>query len=277
MIASGDRHAGSMASGSWNGGCRHRSTSFVIGEGPTGAVVGVPVDHDLVRLAAMGMATVEAAHDLGNLLQVVACAVRIIDRSLGETSEMRPVVDGALAAVDRAMALGRRTLHAARPRANQKEAICFELLLEELGTLIALAVGPQIELELRLGDSIPAIECNRDDLENAILNLVSNARDAMNGVGRLVLSVDRYDSDVSTVATGEGVVLRVADNGCGMSKEVAEQVFKPFFTTKSAGKGTGLGLAMVAGLVQRQGGAITVESVLGEGTSIALRLPASEG
>jgi CheY-like chemotaxis protein len=149
--------------------------------------------------------------------------------------------------------------------------------------LIARTVGPAVQLEARLGASIWAIECDPNQLESALLNLAINARDAMPGGGRLTIETANtvldaaYTARHADVEPGEYVSIRVADNGTGMTPEVAARAFDPFFTTKPQGQGTGLGLSMIYGFAKQSGGHIAIDTAPGAGTVIRLKLPRYRG
>ena len=232
---------------------------------------------DVVKLSPLELLTVEVAHDLGNLLQVASSAIRIIDRRLdgARRSGLDPVIVGALASIERATALSRRILDAGSRSAAGQSVIYLDTLLTELREEIALAAGPGLRLRYRFGDSIPAIVCHKADLENVLLNLVVNARDAIGGEGQITLSVER---DLPRVrGLRQGVTLRVTDTGCGMPQWVIDQAFQPFFSTKPSDRGTGLGLALVTAFAARLGGSAELSSVVGKGTTVLLRLPSSGG
>ena len=235
-------------------------------------------DDDVVRLTALGLATLEVAHDLGNLLQVAGSAVRLIDRTLrgARKPELNPLVSSALVSIERATTLSRRILDSGRPRPVGSEIVYLDALLAEMEEVIALAAGPHVQVIRRMSDIIPAIACHRGDLENVVLNLVVNARDAMSDGGTLILCVDRDVSDVPATALAK-VVFSVSDTGCGMSPAVAAQAFKPFFTTKPRDLGTGLGLALVGAFAGRLGGSAEISSADDMGTTVTLRLPSCGG
>jgi signal transduction histidine kinase len=238
-------------------------------------------DPDILRLTALGLKTMEVAHDLGNLLQVVGSAVRLIDRNVAPTAsaELRFFIAGALSSVERAATLSRRILARSRPKGVTNEVTYLDEVLIDIQQMIALAAGPDVTLEIVSSDDVPAVACDKRDLENVILNLVINARDAMDGKGHLRLSLDRENHGRSGDfgLRRPDVILKVRDTGCGMRPEVAAQVFRPFFTTKANGAGTGLGLAMVNEFARRLDGSVSLESELGRGTTMILRMPSCGG
>jgi signal transduction histidine kinase len=154
---------------------------------------------------------------------------------------------------------------------------CLSTTVRGISDLIRIIAGPSIKVEFRLRDDVPRFVSNIKELENVILNLVINARDAMPDGGLLAVSV--Y-ADASTAyndekpdSTSAQAVLCVSDTGCGMPADVIDQVFQPFFTTKPAGKGTGIGLATVSSFARKFGGSTEVRSTVGEGTSLFIRMP----
>jgi signal transduction histidine kinase len=210
------------------------------------------------------------AHDLGNHLQVIRSAIHLIQRNLdlSKLSDAQPFFQGALDSVDRAAALSKRILGYSEAGHAAGEVVYLDAALSRIADPIRWMAGPSIHVELTTEDALPAIFCNTGELENAILNLVANARDAMPHGGRLQVAAyfagDAYDA---------AVMLRVTDTGCGMSAEIAKRAFQPLFTTKPAGIGTGLGLARVADFVRLSGGSVQIESMLGQGSSVNLRFP----
>lgn len=240
-------------------------------------------DQDLIRLATLGLMTAGVAHDLGNLLQIVSSAVRLIDQKLDPATraELAPLTAGAMESVNRAGALSRQILDLSRSKAAVEEITCLERTLGSIRNLVVLMAGPRVAVEFAMPGDLPQIVCNTRELENAILNLVINARDAMPEGGRLTISTfsetEAPDYDRFVTSGGITAVLSVRDTGCGMSPDLASKVFKPFFTTKSDSSGTGLGLSMVSDFARRAGGCAEIESAPGRGTTVTLRLPGCAG
>jgi signal transduction histidine kinase len=236
-------------------------------------------DQDVLRLATLGLMTVGVTHDLGNLLQAVGSAIRLIDRKLDDDArtEFAPLMECALESLARASALSRNILDLSKCKAALNEITCLDRTLGGIRQLVTLTAGPGVIVDVSLDGSLPPVVCNTRELENAILNLVINARDAMPVGGRLVISTHL---EIIPAGPGAGqpadvarVVLSVTDTGCGMSPDLARQAFQPFFTTKPDDKGTGLGLAMVSDFARRAGGSAEIESVVDFGTTVTLRLP----
>ena len=236
-------------------------------------------DQDVMRLTTLGLMSAGIAHDLGNLLQVVNSAVRLIERRVDPrtSAELRPLTEGALEAIDRAACLSRRILDLTKSQGAVHEITFLDKTVSSLEGLIALTAGPSIVVDITAGDDVPAVICNARELENAILNLVINARDAMPDGGCLSVSVYREDgSESRNGRRGDDypkAVLCITDTGCGIPPELAAEVFEPFVTTKPKDRGTGLGLAMVSDFARRAGGSAEIDSEVGEGTTVTLRLP----
>lgn len=229
-----------------------------------------------------GVATAQIAHDLANHLQVAASAVHLAGNHSGrmQSADYAMLMQEAIGSLNRASLLVKRMLASSRSRsANEPidlieaEPVFVNSILTDMRHLIALAVGPYIEVEILCDAKIPFVYCRRDDLENVILNLVVNARDAMSGRGRLTLRAESETRAMADDWAREDVVLRVTDTGCGMSPSLAARAHEPFFTTKAETGGTGLGLAQVHAFAARLGGSASIVSIVDEGTSITVRLP----
>ena len=234
---------------------------------------------EVARLASLGLVTGGIAHDLGNHLAVVASAIRLIKQNLAPTSalELRPLTDAAMTALERAATMNRDILDLSRS-SSDNEIVFLDAIIAAGLDRIMLAVGPAITVELSKPERLPAVFCNSRELENVIFNLVINARDAMPEGGVLTLNVFQelikgQNTRLDEVAPSH-VVLRVTDTGCGIPSDVTEKVFRPFFSTKPIGQGTGLGLAIVSDFVRRLGGSAEIESAVGRGTTVTVRLPA---
>jgi signal transduction histidine kinase len=224
-------------------------------------------------LASLGLGTAGLAHDLRNLLQIISSAVQLIDREVdrGNAAAVHRLAKSAQASVDRATALSREIITSTD--ADDEQLVSVAIVLVTLRDLISLTVGPTIQVEILSSDGIPAVRCSRRKLENALLNLVANARDAMPDGGRLKISLF-LDETAVNLATGRfQVAVKVDDTGQGMSQATLRSVLTPFFTTKPADRGTGIGLSSVRDFVAGCGGSVTIESILGEGTSVLLHLP----
>jgi signal transduction histidine kinase len=231
------------------------------------------------RLASLGLTSAGLAHDMGNLLQVVASALSLIDRSFAraEPANVRELCENARIAVSRMVALRGQILSLARVGPTLLQRVDPAAVISSLRGLIELTLGPGICLDIECASGAPGVICDPQEFENAILNLVVNARDAMPSGGRLRLILDYHEQPwlvgEAVVTTPPRLVLRVGDTGCGMPPEILDRVFEPFFSTKPADRGTGLGLPMVAEFARRAHGSVEIESRLGKGTTVILNLP----
>jgi PAS domain S-box-containing protein len=231
------------------------------------------------KMEAMGQLTGGVAHDFNNLLTPIIGSLDLLHRkALGGEREQR-LVEGALQSAERAKTLVQRLLAFARRQPLQPGPVDLSELVGGMVELIASTSGPQIRIEARLDPALPFARADSNQLEMAILNLAVNARDAMAGGG--VLTIDGTAQSVAAgqvagLAAGRYVRLTVADTGIGMDEATLARAIEPFFSTKGVGRGTGLGLSMVHGLAAQLGGALTLDSRVGEGTVAALWLPVSD-
>jgi signal transduction histidine kinase len=228
-----------------------------------------PADVAALRVAQPPAAGI--VHDLGNLIQVASSAVSLMARDAGVagTPALEPVLAGARMALQRAGALVREALVRASDEHCAPEISNVGTCLGEVETLVRSVWEPGLRLQVQAGIDLPVVNCDRLGLQNAILNLVFNARDAMPDGGLIRI-------DAATVVRGADtlVELLVRDNGIGMTPETVRRAFDPFFTTKGKGLG-GVGLPMVKHFAEQNGGSVEIESALGSGTTVILRLPAS--
>ncbi len=227
-------------------------------------------DSEMTRLAAVGLMTTGIVHDFGNLMQIVSSAIDLIERKLDQPkrTEIRPFTQGALASVGRATALSRQILGFSRADNAREEVVRLDAALVAIERPIRWMVGEAVQVDVELADDLPSVFCNAREFENAVLNLVINAKEAMPDGGTLRIAASREE-----LGGEANLVLRVTDTGCGMSPETVKRAFQLHFTTKPASLGTGLGLAMVGDFVRRVGGSVQIESILEQGTSVVLRLP----
>ncbi len=235
------------------------------------------------KMEAVGQLTGGIAHDFNNMLAVVLGGLELARRGLtGDPAGVRRHIDSATEGANRAAALTRRLLAFSREDALKPQTIAVGALVAGMSDLLDRTLGGAITLISRTdgdGDGAAANGCVRADrvqLENAVLNLAVNARDAMNGRGTLTITTGTAtlaEHEVGQCAAGQYVTVAVADDGCGMTPDVAERVFEPFFTTKEVGKGTGLGLSQIFALVRQLHGEVAIVSAPGEGTTVTLYLP----
>ncbi|HEX8379703.1 MAG TPA: PAS domain S-box protein [Allosphingosinicella sp.] len=231
------------------------------------------------KMEAMGQLTGGVAHDFNNLLTPILGSLDLLHRkALGGPREQR-LVEGALQSAERAKTLVQRLLAFARRQPLQPGPVDLRELVGGMVELVASTSGPQIRIETRLDEALPYARADANQLEMAVLNLAVNARDAMPGGGALTIAASARSvaaGEVAGLAEGRYVRLSVGDTGTGMDEATLERAVEPFFSTKGVGRGTGLGLSMVHGLAAQLGGALTLESRVGEGTVAALWLPVSD-
>ena len=233
------------------------------------------------KLDAMGQLTGGVAHDFNNLLSPIMAGFELLQiRGVGRNDEQaKGWIELGLESAERARTLVQRLLLFARQQPLQLETVDLGDLVRSLVGLLESTLGPRIRLLLEIEPDLPSVRSDVNQLELALLNLAVNARDAMANVGSLTIEARRGKEGARPpdLAEGHYVALAVRDTGCGMDSETLERAVEPFFSTKGVGKGTGLGLSMVHGLVGQLGGAMSLESRIGEGTAVTLWLPAAEG
>jgi len=227
------------------------------------------------KMDALGQLTGGIAHDFNNMLAVVLGGLELARRAEDREVSLRHL-DSATEGAHRAAALTRRLLMFSREEALTPEALAPRQLVSGMRDLLDRTLGDGVKVTVEDATSDWAMFGDRVQVENAILNLAVNARDAMDGRGELTIRTveTRVDADtLPRAAAGDYVMLSVTDTGAGMTPDVAERVFEPFFTTKPAGKGTGLGLSQIFGLVGQMGGDVTVRTAPGAGTTVSLYFP----
>jgi signal transduction histidine kinase/CheY-like chemotaxis protein len=229
------------------------------------------------KMEAVGQLTGGIAHDFNNMLAVVLGGLELARRSVAaDPMTARRHIDSATEGANRAAALTRRLLAFSREDSLKPEPIDAAALVAGMSDLLDRTLGDAITLVARDEAAGCCVRADRVQLENAVLNLAVNARDAMNGRGTLTIvtgATTLAADQVGKCAAGEYVTIMVADDGCGMTPDVADRVFEPFFTTKDVGKGTGLGLSQIFALVQQLQGEVGIVSAPGEGTAVTLYLP----
>jgi two-component system, cell cycle sensor histidine kinase and response regulator CckA len=231
--------------------------------------------HQSQKMEALGRVAGGIAHDFNNLLTAITgFAELLLDRLDGQGEALNEVEEIRKAA-ERAAALTRQLLTFSRRQTLNPAEVDVNHLIADLEGMMCRLVGQGIDIELGLEQGLPAIWIDASQLEQILVNLVVNARDAMPEGGRLTITTARAGTPGDRPAEDAPplVSLTVEDSGVGMSPEVKEHVFEPFFTTKPPGKGTGLGLATVYGIVRQSGGEIEVDSEPGRGTRVEIRLP----
>ncbi|MDI6104232.1 response regulator [Actinoplanes sp. NEAU-A12] len=237
--------------------------------------------HQAERLDSLGQLAGGVAHDFNNLLGVISGYTAFVLDELGPAHPCRPDLENIDDAARRATALTRQLLIFSRLQPSQPEMVDLNAVVGQIERLLRRTIGEDIEFSIDIEPDLDFVTIDPSRLEQIIMNLVVNARAAMPEGGRLVIRTARVD-DLPATAIGavprsaRYVCLAVADTGCGMDEEVQRRAFEPFFTTRSTGQGSGLGLATVYGAVQEASGAITVDSAPGAGTRIAVYLPAAD-
>ncbi|HAY5553481.1 TPA: response regulator [Escherichia coli] len=222
------------------------------------------------KLKAVGQLTGGLAHDFNNLLAVIIGSLELVNTD----SPDAPRIQRAQQAAERGALLTQRLLAFSRKQSLHPQAIELKTLLEELSELMRHSLPATLTLEIEAQSPAWPAWIDVSQLENAIINLVMNARDAMEGLtGTLKIRTWNQRVTRSGGQRQDMVALEVIDHGCGMSQEVKDQVFEPFFTTKQTGSGSGLGLSMVYGFVRQSGGRVEIESAPGQGTTVRLQLP----
>jgi signal transduction histidine kinase/DNA-binding response OmpR family regulator len=233
------------------------------------------------KLEAIGQLTGGVAHDFNNVLQVIAGNLQLLQMSMAGNPEAQRRLETAAFAADRGAKLSSQLLAFARRQPLQPVATNIGRVLRGMDDLLRRALGESVQIETVVAGGLWATLVDPHQLENVILNLAINARDAMKGDGRLTLELnnamldDDYVAYEPDVAAGQYVVLAISDTGCGMPADVIARAFEPFFTTKREGEGTGLGLSMAYGFVKQSGGHIRIYSEVGSGTTIKIYLPRS--
>ncbi len=224
------------------------------------------------RMEAVGLLAGGIAHDFNNLLTVILGEVEFVEMAerLEESAESLAAIRNA---AQRASLLTRQLLTFSRRQLIDPKPVDVNRIIDGLHQMIVRLIGEDIEVQLALDAQVPPVVADAGQVEQVVMNLVINARDAMPDGGRLMIETAEARSEEPT--PGDYVVLTIRDTGVGMSPEVQSQIFDAFFTTKSAGRGTGLGLATCRDIVARAGGRMEVESVMGRGTAMRVYLPRS--
>jgi signal transduction histidine kinase/ActR/RegA family two-component response regulator len=232
------------------------------------------------KLEAIGQLTGGIAHDFNNMLAVAMSSLRLIAQRLqrGDT-QVQEFIDGGIQSVERAATLTGRLLAFARQQSLSPKEVSVNRLLADMEDMLRRTLREDIIIETRLAGGVWRTYVDASGLENAIINLAANARDAMPNGGRLTIETanarldDAYAAEHAEVAAGEYVMIAVTDTGYGMAPQVVQRAFDPFFTTKPLGQGTGLGLSQVFGFLKQSGGHVSIYSEVGTGTTIKLYLP----
>lgn len=234
------------------------------------------------KMEAIGRLTGGVAHDFNNLLAIAMGNLELVEEGLADRPKLRDLSHRALEAAQRGANLTQRLLAYSRKQPLRPQVVDLNALIANTVELLGRTLGETIEIETVLPDGLWPVPVDPHQLENALLNLAVNARDAMRKGGRLTIETANTDLDaayadsVGDLAPGTYVVLAVSDTGGGIEADVLPDVFEPFFTTKDVGEGSGLGLSMVYGFARQSGGHATIYSESGQGTTVRLYLPRAD-
>ena len=235
------------------------------------------------KMEAVGRLAGGVAHDFNNLLMVISGYAEVILTQIDPTSSLHEKGRAIQLAADRATTLTRQLLAFSRKQLLELKVVDVNAIVQDMERLLRPLIGENIELITMLAPEAAHTRADAGQLEQVIMNLVVNAKDAMPAGGRLTLRTENTTVDDNHrrgqhfIRPGRYVMLQVSDTGTGMDRETQSRIFEPFFTTKEKGKGTGLGLSTVYGIVKQSGGYVMVQSELGHGTSFQIYLPLVDG
>jgi PAS domain S-box-containing protein len=245
----------------------------------------VAIEHQLrqaQKMEAIGQLTGGVAHDFNNLLAIIGGNVELLRDTVASNPSLAGLIDDIIAAVERGGSLTHRLLAYARQQQLAPTLVDVEQLVMALSGVLRRLMEESIQIDTNAASDLWKCRIDAHQLENALLNLAVNARDAMPDGGRLSIAVENakldehYAGQYAEVSAGAYVLVSVSDTGIGMPKEVIERALEPFFTTKPVGRGTGLGLSMVYGFVKQSGGHMKIYSEPGRGTTVKLYLPKAD-
>ena len=233
------------------------------------------------KMESLGQLTGGMAHDFNNALAVIMSALQLAERAIdrGDVDRVRKLMADATESAQHAGELVRRLLAFSRQQPLTPKPLDVNGLVANMSEILRRTLGEQVRIETVLAGGLWNIKADRNQLENAIMNLATNARDAMPEGGRLTIETsnahldDHYAAEHVAVPSGQYVLVAVTDTGVGMTGEQIDKAFEPFFTTKGVGHGTGLGLAQVYGFLKQSGGHARIYSEIGHGTSVKLYFP----
>ena len=231
------------------------------------------------KMEAIGHLTGGVAHDFNNLLQVISANLDLASGDAASNPRLSARLRNAEAAVERGSRLTAQLLAFARRQALEPRAVNLGRLVQEMTDMLRRALGERIEVESAVAGGLWNTFADPNQVQNAVLNLAINARDAMPDGGKLTIEIsnafldDEYAATHAEVGAGQYVMIAVSDTGTGMPPETIARAFEPFFTTKGEGQGTGLGLSQVYGFVKQSGGHVKIYSEVGEGTTVKIYLP----
>jgi signal transduction histidine kinase len=234
------------------------------------------------KMEAIGRLAGGIAHDFNNVLGVIVAYSDMLVEKLHDNPELSSVVTSITKAVERGGTLTRQLLAFSRQQVLEPQVISFSEHVQGIKDMLARVIGEDIDLEILPGNAKLHVKVDPTQLEQVVMNLVVNARDAMPEGGRLAIETSEIDIDEEYCSRnpearlGRHVMMAITDSGCGMPPEVLSRIFEPFFTTKEQGKGTGLGLATIYGIVKQSGGHISAYSEVGRGSTFKVYLPATQ-
>lgn len=233
-------------------------------------------------MEALGQLTGGVAHDFNNILQIISSNLQLAAKDIVANPRAVARIENALAGVSRGAKLAQQLLAFGRRQTLEPKVVNIGNLITGIEDMLRRAIGAEIELETIVSEELWNTSLDPNQVENAILNLVINARDAMPDGGKLTVEAmnasldDGCRFELGRVSHGQYAVLAVSDTGSGMPAELVDRVFEPFFSTKPEGKGTGLGLSMVYGLVKQSNGHVKIDSELGHDTTVKLYFPRAQ-
>lgn len=233
------------------------------------------------KMEALGQLTGGMAHDFNNALAIIISALQLAERAVdrGETGRAHQLIGNAVESAQHAGELIRHLLAFSRQQPLSPRPLDVNALVGNMSEILRRTLGEQVQVETVLAGGLWNINADQNQLENALINLATNARDALPDGGRLTIETsnahldDHYAADHMNVPPGQYVLLAVSDTGVGMTREQIGKAFEPFFTTKGVGQGTGLGLAQVYGFLKQSGGHARIYSEVGLGTTVKLYFP----
>jgi PAS domain S-box-containing protein len=231
------------------------------------------------KMEAVGQLTGGVAHDFNNVLQVIGGNLQLLTRDVAGNLRAEQRLQTAIAAISRGSKLASQLLAFGRRQPLAPRVINIGRMIRSIDDMLRRALGDGIEIETMIAGGLWNTFVDTGQIENALLNLAINARDAMGGHGKLTIEAgnsfldDEYAARHAEIVAGQYVMIAVTDTGCGIPADILDQVFEPFFTTKPEGQGTGLGLSMVYGFVKQSGGHIKIYSEPGHGTTVRIYLP----
>jgi PAS domain S-box-containing protein len=237
----------------------------------------------LQKMDAIGRLAGGIAHDINNILGVIAISCDLLLEESTNPEAVKEKASDIQSITARATAFTRQLLIFNRKQIIQPQLVSLNSLLRELGKMLTRLIGENIRIVMNLAEDLKAIKMDPVQVEQIILNLVVNARDAMPTGGQITIETSNVYLDEEfvrrhhSVKKGNYILLTVSDNGCGIESAIVDKIFEPFFTTKPVGKGTGLGLSTTYGIANQNLGTILVDSVVGKGTAFKIYLPAFDG